>query len=341
MKLPSISSFGTWLLRYIQLQLFITLISFPILIAWGLPISLLSFVGNLIFTPVLIVFLSLSSLIFFFQLCSIPNMLLIYLLEKVTCYWHFALALPQSHSFLIGFYKPSMFVLFAIPIITWLILQNKKTNSPLRSTICFLLLFFSTCTFLKYGANKQITVEEIPCNNCHITVFYNKEKITLIDPGAFGQKISTPSWIEFHLIPELIQKTGNNTIENLIILQPNKTTFEVIEKFCSQIQVKNIYLPYWKGTLNKATWRSFFTMKKEIEKHKTNVIRFKKRKIIELNQNKTLTITPTKQKITYQDATFYGYKVKTNFDNKKLIIYSTKIARAGEASAPVRASGKQ
>src|SRR5437763_195216 len=91
-----------FIIRFVQLQLFITLFSLPLLISWGIPLSLLSPLGNLIFGPVLTIFLFLSSLIFFSELIGIPNGLLIALLEKITTWW-LCIMHANTQSWLVGF----------------------------------------------------------------------------------------------------------------------------------------------------------------------------------------------------------------------------------------------
>src|SRR3972149_9378673 len=104
------------LLKSIQLQLFISFISLPFLIGWGLPISLLTPVSTLIFGPFLTCFLLISSLIFFLELFYLPNGALIWCLEKVTSAWLACLSLEQR-AWLIGFSKPPLIVLLLIPLI--------------------------------------------------------------------------------------------------------------------------------------------------------------------------------------------------------------------------------
>src|SRR5258708_38016064 len=92
-------------LKSIQLQLFISFISLPFLIGWGLPISLLTPISTLIFGPFLTCFLLISSLIFFLELFYVPNSIFIWLLENITHIWLMCLNLEQR-TWLIGFTKP-------------------------------------------------------------------------------------------------------------------------------------------------------------------------------------------------------------------------------------------
>ncbi len=103
-----------YLTHYIQIQLFITLMSLPVLMWWGLPFSLMSFVGNLIFSPIIVAFLTLSSLIFMTELASIPNYYLVWSLEKVTTVMTTLLSYG-SKNWLVAFPKLNSVFLIAQP----------------------------------------------------------------------------------------------------------------------------------------------------------------------------------------------------------------------------------
>src|SRR5688572_27273147 len=127
------------LLKSIQLQLFISFISLPFLIGWGLRISLLTPVRTLIFGPFLTCFLLISSLIFFLELFYLPNTLCIWCLEQVTSIWLTCLNVEQR-SWLIGFTKPPILILCLLPLIALAIVHSKKiTTIPKR--ILLLTLF--------------------------------------------------------------------------------------------------------------------------------------------------------------------------------------------------------
>lgn len=83
----ALKKIGPWIGKFLYLQLFISLIAFPLLLCWGLPISLLSPVGNLIFGPFLTVFLFLSSMLFFTELLYLPNGWIASVLDTFTQSW--------------------------------------------------------------------------------------------------------------------------------------------------------------------------------------------------------------------------------------------------------------
>ena len=114
-----------WILRFIELQLFITFITWPLLLAWGIPLSYASPVGNLIGNPLLSIFLGLSSFIFMTELLAIPNYWLIYALEQLNNLL-FSPVISITNSVLIATPTPHSIVLACIPAIALGILHYKK-----------------------------------------------------------------------------------------------------------------------------------------------------------------------------------------------------------------------
>jgi len=66
-------SIKKFLINFLHSQLIVTLVALPILVAWGLPSSVMTFIGNLVFAPVLTIIIILASLLFFTQLVGISN----------------------------------------------------------------------------------------------------------------------------------------------------------------------------------------------------------------------------------------------------------------------------
>src|SRR5579862_7575785 len=99
----------------LSMQLFLSLVSLPILASWGLPISLMSPIGNVIFSPLLTLFLLLSSIIFFCELFCIPNEFFVWLLELVSQVWRWGLSCTYG-SALIACKKPALWLCIAITL---------------------------------------------------------------------------------------------------------------------------------------------------------------------------------------------------------------------------------
>src|SRR5579872_4558069 len=142
--------------QFMIVQLFLTLISLPIIIAWGLPISLLSPIGNFIFSPFLTAFLLLSSIIFFTQIISIPNYPLILLLENLMPLWHYILSFSSS-SAMFAFKKPPLFILIVIPLVTLFLSRHYRLRMPQYKLLGLFGMSVFTWTLLSfYNLEKKL-----------------------------------------------------------------------------------------------------------------------------------------------------------------------------------------
>ena len=95
--------------KFIHTQLLLNLFLFPVLVAYGLPISLLQILGNFIFIPIFTIFIFISFLIFISEILYIPNGFFVYLLELLTdiIYW---VGDWGSDRFVLALYKPCFFL---------------------------------------------------------------------------------------------------------------------------------------------------------------------------------------------------------------------------------------
>ncbi|MBA3751326.1 hypothetical protein H0X06_00800 [Candidatus Dependentiae bacterium] len=133
-SIPIIKRFFKKTLSFLHLQLFITFISVPFLLAAGLPLSGACMVGNFIFAPFLTLFLVLSSCIFVCELLSVSSILFIIPLEYLTEIWTCVLAYG-NRSWLLALPNPPSwtYVLFALS--GGIVLHSKKLRSSLKSSI--------------------------------------------------------------------------------------------------------------------------------------------------------------------------------------------------------------
>lgn len=311
------------LIRFIHLQLFITLISIPILLSWGMPISLLSFAGNLFFSPLLTAFLLLSSLVFFCQILHIPNGILISCLETITRWW---LSIMQwgSSSCLIALPLPPLALLIAITLVTLIILHAKKINTAYKGIACYGLALVTFCILLKCMGTPVTCVEKLDCNKGQITIIKTDTQITIIDPGVIGRRLSAPSWCEYTLLPHLAKQYGATTIENLIVLQPNRIIFDALASLQEKISIKNIYLPLWHGQLPFYWWRSYCALREKcIAKH-CKLIRFENPFALSFGTYGSIRISPVDAMIKKDEFAYPCFEVHCVIDNQEMEIYSAK-----------------
>jgi len=232
-----LSKIKFWLLKSFRFQLFLSLISLPILIHWGMSISLLTVVGNMIFTPVLVLFIFLSSLIFFTEIFCIPNSIIIYFFEKINLIWLKAIKLG-SYKWMVAFIQVSPFFLLVIPIAALVVIQNKYLNSLKRSTIGFTIILIIFCFFMKMQSIPD-SKEEICSKNSSIKIIHESGKIKLIDFGMFSRSLT---WPEFTLIPHLNKKFGHTKIELIILQKITKRSLECLKTMCKKTFVEKIQI---------------------------------------------------------------------------------------------------
>lgn len=309
----------SWLIRFVYLQLLVTLFSLPILVYWGIPLSLLSPIGNLIFTPFLTLFLFLSSLIFFLELLWLPNQWLIYLLECVTTIWTH-LTHYGSNKYLVGFAQPPWwFFVFVIGSIIFIIHYKKLTSYAKRSILLCVVLLVS-CTFLKLFC-KQTAHDAIICKKGELTFIKTDSATILIDPGYVSAHSSAASWIEYTLVPELIKKYGITAIDHLVLLKPGIRIFEAFETLARTVTIKNCYCPLWSGT-DPALNRSFITLKKTVEINGGILHRFGDKKKALLLAKTGLSIHTNFKKCEYRAITFFASCIEGCINKEKVKISS-------------------
>ena len=328
------------LIRFIHLQLFITLISIPILLYWGMPISALSFAGNLLFSPILTAFLLLSSLTFFLQIAHIPNSWLIYCLEQITRWW---LALMQwgSSGLLIALPLPSVALLILIALLALAILHHKKVDTAYKGIICYSLLLCAVGGYLKFCGMPLTSINTLACNKGHITIIKAHNQLIIIDPGVIGRRLSAPSWCEYTLLPHLAKQYGANSIDHLIVLQPNRIIFDALASLQEKICIKNLYLPLWEGQLPFYWWRSYSILRKQCSAKQCKLIRIASRPLNLQLESAQIQIDPLDAMIEMDGFSYPCLHVHGTIDNQELDIYSAKYeARNGLKAVASRNSSK-
>ena len=226
-------------LKIIQLQLFISIISLPILICWGLPISLMSPIGNILFTPILAIFLFLSSIIFFFELFYIPNQLIIELLSLLTNIWLKIFSFG-TFKWLVTFPLKAIGLLFLIPILAFGILQNKYVNNINNSIYCFTIILLASGIFFKRVLKNNNNIEHIANINKSITLINKNNKIIVVDHGNLSRTSTPSSFIEYTLLPQIIKKYGHCNIDTFIT-KLNKRSIDGVKFILSKTSISNIY----------------------------------------------------------------------------------------------------
>lgn len=231
-----------WLVDFLVVQLFINLISWPIFLCWGLSITPLSMLGNVIFSPFLTGFLLLSSLIVTCEFFSLPNDYLLFALEKLSNIW---LWLTSCNSYDCGvtFAKPSLIFTLTAPLCGFFVLHfhplknNNQKLLGLCATYVVCIIVFSL---------KSSPIElKIPYGSNYVTVINKDKQMTLTDPGFMRRYSSINSWINYTLLPELAKNFGSQTIDKLILTKETPSALacaELLQKkgIAREISIKKI-----------------------------------------------------------------------------------------------------
>lgn len=315
----------SWILNYLYVQLFVTLISLPLLVLWGLPFSILSPLGNLIFTPFLSIFLCLSSLLFFASLFALPTAFLSTLINYVTDIW-FALMNQAPYHPYIGFFQPHWLILLLIPCLTILIFYHPYTRTKERSCLAALLLLLSIhITFFALSCPRHIT--QVARLHDTITLLPAQQGTILVDPGIIGQRPSGKQWAQYELVRAIVQDTGSYIISDYILLQPTATALYALEKVCHHCTVGHIIMPSWQGH-NKSLNRAWMTLKKTILRYGIPVSRISEHKGIITLRDQQYTISSLNKILNGTDYSYQACKVSGTYDNQPVEIYPCKYKKS-------------
>ena len=200
-------------LDVIQVQLVVTLVSLPILVSWGLPISLMVLVGNFIFTPLLIAMIIVCSILFFTELLGISNGLCVYALDMLTHVWSSLLSYGNA-KWLVAFAHPGEIALVCMFVLAACVVFFLKKIISLGLRIVFLGVILMVCVnYLRVPKTQEVYREK----QKKFMVMRDKHKhILFIDDGYFKSKMSATKAIAFELQPYLIKKFGTMSIDELI-----------------------------------------------------------------------------------------------------------------------------
>lgn len=226
----------SWLAAFLELQLVIFLLSLPIIIHWGLAVSCMLPLANIIFTPLLTCFLWCSCIFTGCNLLQLPNSWIATVLNYITLFWHYLLSYAEP-SWLVGFSHATIWLALsiALAVITFYILIKPTRSKALGFLISCTLIIFATKI-----PKESYTYKKINHLNMAILTIHNKTY--LLDNGGLCSKYNFYSWIDYTILPTLIKTAGITTIDTLVLYKPNKKLPQVVEQFTKQTNVQHIFV---------------------------------------------------------------------------------------------------
>ncbi len=230
-----LQSLKTNFLFFLELQLLISIVILPILIAWGLPISIMSILGNLIFAQFLTAFIFISAILFTTDLLGIPNYFIAQALELITNIWHYILSFGSAH-WLIGF-PEWIFSISLLCAIAACSLYYFKTYSQ-NYRIGWLIIFCLATPVIHVIFQKRSIHTVVVQGSQKIHLIKLHGKIYAFDCGALGARPSSQSWIEYTLSPTMVKTMGATHIDMLILCKSNSRTQDAATALMQHIPTK-------------------------------------------------------------------------------------------------------
>lgn len=253
---------GIFLMQGLYVQLFMTIVSFPILTSWGLPLSVYTLISTLLFTPFLLCFLLVSSLLFVCHLCKIPDEICVWLLEHLSYIWSSLITYHQQN-LLVGFRQPPFFIYIILVCATVYTVKKRSITIGTKNIILFFCLGITLIVCKTIFAPKNGTVL-VPCNRSNLEIINEQGSITVIDPGVIGSSPSASSWISYDFVSDLTRTVGATCIDHFVLCRINQRTFQALYALASRVHIKNLYLPEWHDSISKKAYRQWRLLADEL-----------------------------------------------------------------------------
>lgn len=220
-----------YFLSFFELQFVISLMSLPVLIAWGIPISIMSPLANLIFTPLLILFLWISCLATVWSLASCSTSIFEQLLDAISALWLYFLAYARPE-WLIGF-PDKMLYLSIMICASIVVLYTYFKPKPFVSVIMLCLIWLAMIALRPcFTPHEQLQrVGELPLYVCQI-----QDTAYLIDYGALCTRKNRHTNFDYTILPQLIKSTGRTTIDTVIFCKPSSKMAKVAQLCHEQLK---------------------------------------------------------------------------------------------------------
>lgn len=311
--------------RFLYIQLVVSIYSLLILVFWGLPFCPLTFLGNLLFNPVLVLFLGLCTLLFFTELCFIPNDYIICALEYITQGWLFFLNFGATGAYNISCAKPSYWVVALIACITFFVVVRKDSYRTKNISLLFILIGGFWCMS---QSQKIRCFSTSACTKGEIQILHAEHEIIVIDPGYLGRYASAPAYVEYTLVPLLRQQFGTHHIDHFIILQPNQTIFQALSKLFEIATIKHLYIPVWSGNSSKKMLFSYMGVKKIADQKNCTIHRLKYETYDIIKTLSTqVKLIKNSRHIATSTISYDAYTVSGTIDNQPFTFYPAKCSQ--------------
>ena len=328
-----------WILRLLErtasvfyLQLFISICCLPLIVSWGLEISLLSILGNILFSPLITVFLLLSSLLFFAALLNIPCSWLGTFLSLLCKGWLWVMSWSSTGS-LIALPKPCLWLALMATLGAVAIIHCKRIRTTLAGLAALSSIVALVALLSLPSTARTCALGTIACKKHTLSYLYKSGTVTVIDTGVIASNYNTASWLEYTLMPELIKQTGCNTITCFMVIEPSERIFTGLAHLITLYRVREIVLPFWK-TEHIFLNRAYIKLKRTAAQHGTTLTFLKDKKRV-LEHPYALAAERMDDSLDRNGTTFDAYCLHAWIDKQEFAFYPahhrTSLAKKGSS----------
>ena len=202
--------------------------------------SPLIFLGTLLFSPFLSLFLALAAIICITELLYIPNMLPIKLLELVTPAWLWCMECAPTMP-KIGYPTGPLIILLLLPLGAVMLMW--QLGAAHRTLLVSGLVLWMGLYLGAYGlyARPHDATLTIPLGSRTIMAVVRNGEVVLIDNQDIlkGRACST-SWVRFTLLPTLIRSTGTCRLDKIIVPCVSKKGLDRLFVLCGLSDCREI-----------------------------------------------------------------------------------------------------
>ncbi len=208
------------ILHAVYLQILLSFVYLPILIAWGLPISWVCLFSNLLLTPWLATFLFLATLLILCDACCIPHAWLCRLFDHFSTWWLTVMHWSKPE-WLTGFERPQFWLLIvtvAIGLALAITLKKYLVEWRIIASLCVLSTLLQSYQYARQEPAAIVTYRTNP-----VTIRKQTDGLLVtISPGN-SRTTYFMRWYFRTLRPYLYRQFGTATIKQLILRYPTQS----------------------------------------------------------------------------------------------------------------------
>ncbi len=295
---------GRSLESYLHLQLLIMLFSWPFLQYWGIPVTPAALIGNLLFGPLLFLFLLLSSLVFIAELVYLSHWPISLLLEWLTSFWWYLLR-SGSRAWLFYYAHPPTYVTWMLPIIAVGSLLLKHMSRATRIILFLCISILAGCIIPRLPI---YSITSLDYFDKELTLDRHGTQAVLFDNGHLGRRLSASKQISFSVIPHLVRH--GITHLTLVLQKPSLMVFKAATRLIESFPVQTLYLPSFTGTLKNNGWYAWEQLQAAATKYQTCIILVSTPCTVSYGPY-TVSLVQTKE-VTTNGLTYYPLMVGTS-----------------------------